>query len=102
MTGKLLHSKKPQDIISFIHSCCGGYMLFHMGNQEFAALTAFGTSLHRYSAIEKIQFFSVKAEVVPSNTRPIHTEQTSHLHRALPSQRFPKRVLQLDHTDYKS
>ena len=34
----------------FIHAAVEN-MLFHLGNQEFAALTACGTSLHTYSVI---------------------------------------------------
>lgn len=45
-------------------------MLCLSGNQEFAALTACGTSLHRYSVILQIQFFSVKAQVVLYRDRP--------------------------------
>lgn len=38
----------------------------------------------------------------PSNTRLIHTKQTSHLRRAFPSWRFPKGVFHWDRTDYQS
>ena len=83
VAAKSKQTSKPQDVIHihFIH-IAEGNMRLHMGNLEFAALSAGGTSLHRYSVIQHFHFLSLKADMElyrPSGTRPIHSEQTPHL-----------------------